>query len=279
MTQYTVRKVKVVGTKASPEEFTTGLGKLAYLYGATAFPAIDLSVLSVSVSCNETLYQDAEIWCVSVPVQSGTGIKFNLAISDTGSASSDGNFYCDITFYLQTFTPETVIDSISLAIRTSYIALSNGNYYRGNCLKGNGSYLTSVTFFGGRFGLNPATGDIIARLYTHTGTYGVNGVGTGTQLAQSLGVDASTLSPDASLSTFNPVVFTFAVPYFLVDTTPYVIVLDWNNGAANRYIYFAEAGSIPTGKGNECYYNYSAAPFWAAVAGRSIPFTALGKKV
>ena len=98
---YIKLKVKIEGTQAAPETFTTNSGKLQYNYGTTPFPGISLLSYIVSVFCNSTPYQDAKINQVGDVTQSGSNISFQLAVSDSGNPSSDDFYYTDLTIGLQ----------------------------------------------------------------------------------------------------------------------------------------------------------------------------------
>ena len=98
---YIIKKVKIVGTNASQESFTTNSGKLQYNYGTTPLPSINLLSYIVSIVANGAIYQDAKINQVGNITQSGSNISFSLAVSDTGNASGDTFFYADIIITLQ----------------------------------------------------------------------------------------------------------------------------------------------------------------------------------
>lgn len=101
MIGYTINHVKIEGTQASPELFTTNSDKLRYNYGTTPFPTMSLTNYIITVIANGAPYQDAKINQVGVTVQNGNNIDFSLAVSDGGSASDDGFYYADITFLMQ----------------------------------------------------------------------------------------------------------------------------------------------------------------------------------
>jgi hypothetical protein len=98
---YIAKNIKIVGTQASPETFTTNAGKLLYNFGTTPFPPLSLLSYNISVDCTGTPYQDAKCNQVGNVSQSGTDITFQLAVSDSGNPSSDGFFYFDIKIMLQ----------------------------------------------------------------------------------------------------------------------------------------------------------------------------------
>jgi hypothetical protein len=98
---YIIKKVKIEASQTSPETFTTNVGKLLYNYGTTSLPSFSLLSHIISISCNSTPYQDAKFNQVGDIAQSGSNISFQIAMSDTGNASSDGFFYTDIKIQLQ----------------------------------------------------------------------------------------------------------------------------------------------------------------------------------
>lgn len=100
---YIKNKVKIEGTQAAPETFTTNSGKLATSGSGNPFP--NISLLSYVVTIITPPYQDAKINQVGSITQSGSNISFQLAVSDAGNASGDGFYYCDIIVGLQEITP------------------------------------------------------------------------------------------------------------------------------------------------------------------------------
>jgi hypothetical protein len=98
---YIAKKIKIIGTQASPETFTTNAGQLLFNYGTTVYPSISLLSYVVTVIANGAPYQDAKINQVGDITQSGSDITFKLAVSDSGNPSSDTFFYADITIGLQ----------------------------------------------------------------------------------------------------------------------------------------------------------------------------------
>lgn len=78
---------------------------------------------------------------------------------------------------------------------------------------------------------NSPTGAMNAKLYAHTGTYGTSSVGTGTALATSDTVDASTLTTSNTLITFT---FSGANRVKLSANTYYIIAVEFNGGDATN---------------------------------------------
>lgn len=94
---YFTLKVKIEGTQASPETFTTGTGKLATTARGIAYPTFNAATQSVSVLVNSTPYQDRKVNVVTQGTISGGNVTFTCALSDAGNDSGDGFSYCDIS--------------------------------------------------------------------------------------------------------------------------------------------------------------------------------------
>jgi len=89
------------------------------------------------------------------------------------------------------------------------------------------------------------TGNAVAKLYAHTGTFGSTGVPTGAALATSENLDVSTLT-----TSFALVPLTFTTGYTLVAGTKYVITLEYSGGDASNYVAWGYDNSSPTHEGN-----------------------------
>lgn len=104
---------------------------------------------------------------------------------------------------------------------------------------------------------NP-TGIAYVYLYAHTGTFGVNGVPTGSPLAKSDGFDVSTLTSSFALTEFT---FTGAEQYLMQSNTIYCIVfvaptsgiITMTAGNLN-FIQVGSDGVSPSHSGNHIYY-------------------------
>ncbi|MCX6814650.1 MAG: hypothetical protein NTY20_03310 [Candidatus Aenigmarchaeota archaeon] len=109
---------------------------------------------------------------------------------------------------------------------------------------GNGAPLKKVKFYLKKEG-NP-TGNAYVKLYTHSGTFGVDSVPTGSPLASSDSFDVSTMTTSYQLITFE-----FTAPYTLVNGTYYCLVLEPPAGTqTNRVVAGANwAGKPVTGLG------------------------------
>lgn len=76
-------------------------------------------------------------------------------------------------------------------------------------------------------------GNMYARIYAHTGTFGVSSLPTGSVLATSDAISTNSISTSAQSVTFN---FSSTNRITLYESTYYVIELTSNNGDASNYI-------------------------------------------
>jgi hypothetical protein len=152
-----------------------------------------------------------------------TGQDFLLRVQSTPEAVADG--YDETNYVGATVNPTTVLTVL------------------GQSFLGNGGALTRAGFWLGKIG--SPTGNMWLEVRAHTGTYGVNGVGTGPALATSTTRAQSTLTTPPKWEDF-----TFDGTFTLVAGTPYVIVLvidAWSSG--NTYTIGYD-NSSPTHPGN-----------------------------
>jgi hypothetical protein len=138
---------------------------------------------------------------------------------------------------------ETLVDSYS---ESNYIA----DTYSEAEHKGNSFYntnqidLSSCKFYIRKVGT--PTGNVTAKLYAHSGTYGSSSVVTGSVLATSDNVDVTTISSAA----FGLVTFTFSTPYNMAATTNYCIVVGISTGTAENGIRIGYDNTSPSHGGN-----------------------------
>jgi hypothetical protein len=115
--------------------------------------------------------------------------------------------------------------------------------------------ITSAKFRLSKTGLPNGTG--YAFLYAHSGTYGASSVPTGSALAQSEGLDISTI---AGSSTVYELTFNASQQYTMIANAYYCSVFGnattWEGDSSN-YIQFYFAYSSPTHSGNEVKYTTS----------------------
>jgi len=124
-----------------------------------------------------------------------------------------------------------VIDSYS---ETNYADITlniyNGSYTGASqSFTGDGNNLGSSKFYLKKFG--SPTGNAVAKLYDHSGTFGTSSVPTGSALATSSTFDVSTLTTTAQL-----IEFSFDGTYTLVNGTKYVITIEYSGGSGANQV-------------------------------------------
>lgn len=98
---------------------------------------------------------------------------------------------------------------------------------------------------------NNPSGNIYAKLYAHTGTFGISSKPTGPALATSDALDISGVSS----ATINLHEFTFsgANQYLMSAATKYCIIIEFTGGNSNNRLYVGADSSSPTAGGNAAY--------------------------
>lgn len=126
---------------------------------------------------------------------------------------------------------------------------STSNTKAGQSFIGNGKDLRSATFLLHREG--SPTGNILCRLYAHTGTYGdyLTSRPTGIALA-TVTIDVATIPTSGN----GDYTFTFDTSYPLVDGTPYYIMLEYSGGDASNLIRIYSTSANPTSGNKLTYY-------------------------
>lgn len=99
---YFKRDVKIEGTEASPETFTTNSGKLALMQNGLPFPSFSDSTHDFLVALNAEKNCQATFAVVKGSVSVVTGnLTFQAFASDYGSPAGDGFFWVAIAIFLQ----------------------------------------------------------------------------------------------------------------------------------------------------------------------------------
>ena len=182
-------------------------------------------------------------------VDTATGVSVNPTFEFTGT-DGDGD---DVEYNVQVDTANTFDSGTSLL--DSYSETNGGtgstisdtdNVMGGQSFLGDGKTLSS--FKASLAGTDSPANDFVVRVYAHTGTFGTDGLPTGSILATSDSVSATTLTTHP---TFGLVEFTFtgANKIILEDSTPYFIMVEYEN-ADTGYILFNTDNTSPTHEGN-----------------------------
>jgi hypothetical protein len=201
-----------------------------------------------------------------------TDIKASRFLSNTRAIEHDtaGSFtYNGLTFAANTYD---IVNSISATTTDSQTtqdsALSpiyGGGTYEGagQSITGDGNKLTSVTLKLRKVG--SPTGNAVVKLYTHSGTFGTSSVPTTPLLATSKNINVANLQTSL---TDEKIEFDDSEFFTLVNTTKYVIAIEYSGGGASDYI---EVGYDAAGAhgGNMSTYNGAT---WTAVAADDLYF-------
>ena len=115
----------------------------------------------------------------------------------------------------------------------------------GQSFTGNGATIGSVMFQLKK--VASPTGNAVAKIYAHSGTFGSSSVPTGTALATSDNFDVATLTTSLALSTLT---FSGGNQITLTNGTNYVVTLEYSGGDSNNYIQLTRDTSSPTHAGN-----------------------------
>lgn len=90
------------------------------------------------------------------------------------------------------------------------------------------------------------SGNVVATLYAHSGTYGTSSAPTGAALATSENVSISSIT-----SAYAQVEFYFSTPYEMAASTNYVIALEYGDGDISNYLHVrSSSGGAGTHAGN-----------------------------
>ncbi len=144
----------------------------------------------------------------------------------------------------------------------SNLSLNNSTTAISQSFTGAGGPLASVKFYLKKVG--SATGNAVAKLYAHSGTFGTSSVPTGAALSKSANFNVSTLT-----TSYQLIEFTFPWNYALVNATNYCIVLEYT-GTATDYIDVGYDASTPSHGGNKATF---ASAVWTAQSGHDVCFS------
>jgi len=106
------------------------------------------------------------------------------------------------------------------------------------------------------------TGNLVAKLYAHTGTFGSSGTPTGSALATSVNLDVSKLT-----TSYASTQVAFTTNYLMSASTNYFIVFEYSGGNASNYVDI-EGNSAGAHAGNRASFAGS----WSASAASDLTF-------
>jgi hypothetical protein len=122
----------------------------------------------------------------------------------------------------------------------------------GQSFTGNGSIINSVQFYLAIQG--SPTGNVLVKIYAHSGIFGTSSVPTGNVLSTSDGINISTIEETNQLITFK---FIGVNKILLENGTKYVVVVEYTNTAFDDYDNYLMLGidsSSLTHEGNLCTF-------------------------
>lgn len=144
-----------------------------------------------------------------------------------------------------------IIDSYSEANSDNQTNLYSGaNIKVGQSFTATAGTLNSCKWYLTKYG-NP-TGNAVACIYEHTGTYGTDGKPTGTALATSDSFDVSTLT--AGTWKLVTLTFTGVNKITLSEGTYYVVSVEYSGGTAGNFLKVGRDTSSSTHSGNYSTY-------------------------
>lgn len=132
---------------------------------------------------------------------------------------------------------------------------------------GDGNTITSTKFYLKKTGT--PTNILSAKIYAHTGTYGVDGKPTGSPIISSNSYPASSLT-----TSYQLIDFSFPTTYQTTDGTNYITSLEINGVNDSNYVLVGYDASTPTHSGNLSHY-YDMVELWTVVSGTDASFYVL----
>jgi hypothetical protein len=163
----------------------------------------------------------------------------------------------------------TTEDSYSESNQSSTISFSGGLTNKAlaqSFTASHGGALTSCKFYLRKSG--SPTGNITAKLYAHSGSYGTSSLPSGAALAASATVDISTLTTSLALVTFT---FSGVNQYTLVNGTRYCISVEYSGGDASNFLTGGIDSTSSTHGGNQASQNTGTSA-WSANATFDLAF-------
>lgn len=170
---------------------------------------------------------------------------------------------------------ETLIDSYSETNTDQYGGVSDPYVGDGQSFTCSvtGYYITSAKFYLYKNG--SPTGNVYAKLYTHSGTYGTSSVGTGAALATSDPIDVSTLGSGVGNVALKTFTFSGANLYTMSNGTRYFISVEYTGGDGSNSVSSGHDNSASSHGGNRAYWE-PVIPGWSAVSTQDVSFYVYG---
>ncbi|MBI5126886.1 hypothetical protein HZA76_00305 [Candidatus Roizmanbacteria bacterium] len=186
-----------------------------------------------------------------------------LKISGSGSFTFNNLTFSANSYDIENATNFATYASDTVAASASTTLNSGGTVGVGQSFTGSGGFLSAVRFFLKK--TNSPTGNAVAKIYTHSGTYGTSSVPTGTALATSDNLNVALLSTTQAQVPLN---FSGSNKISLINTTNYVVTLEYSGGDGSNNIQVGYETTNGHG-GNYSTYNGTT---WTADSAKDASF-------
>ncbi len=175
---------------------------------------------------------------------------------------SDGNSD-DITYEVEIVS--SYVSDLSTFNNNSILLSSTTNKAIGQSFTGDGGTLSKLTLNLSKIGV--PTGNAVAHVYAHSGTYGTSSIPTGAPIATSDNFNVATLT---SLVTSRNIIFSGVNKIVLTNATNYVIAIEYTGGDGSNNIQVGYSTSVSPHTGNANFENTS--NVWTAFATSDLYF-------
>jgi hypothetical protein len=172
----------------------------------------------------------------------------DLVFTGTDAESDDIRYNIQIDTSVNFDSQVATCDSYDFTNNNTYGYLDITGAALGQSFTGDGGTLSSANM--SIFKVGSPTGNVVIKIYNHSGTYGTSSVPTGTPIATSDNVDASTLSTSSTGTSFN---FSGSNKIILEDGVYYCLVITYDGDSTNKVAVSFDSTS-PTHDGNKYYY-------------------------
>ena len=169
----------------------------------------------------------------------------------TGNFSYSGLTFSGNDYDIKNSNNGATCDSYSESNRDGDEQLNDTDFAVGQSFNGNGGVLGHVYFVLSKSGT--PTGNMVAKIYSHSGTYGTDGV-PDALLATSKVLSVADLDGTPTLTKF---IFPLAEQITLANGTKYFAVLEYLDGTSSNYVLWGRDASSPSHGGNIATYTSS----------------------
>jgi hypothetical protein len=202
-------------------------------------------------------------------VTSSSNLQLRVRLQATNSIAGDSTDDYQLQYELNDSANWLNVDTATVdTYATSNVSDSTALYsgaYTGaaQSFRGNGGVLKSVDVFLRKYG--SPTGNAVAKIYAHSGSFGTSSVPTGAALATSDNFDVSTLTTSNELKT---IAFTGANK-INIGGGDYVLSIEYSGGNGTNFLQVCNDAISSTHQGNLSEYNGS----WVASSAKDMIFT------